>query len=188
MKIRCFIAVNLPEEIKDYLAEVITDIKRKFNFKNVKWVERENLHFTLHFLGSQDEKETQKIENILLEETKNSSSTEVEIKNLSAFPDMEKARVFFVSCKEIGGDKLKELQERIGKSLKKIGYKIDERTWQIHITLARFRKPFKITHLKQYPLKPLRFKVKSIDLMKSELTSSGPKYFLIKKFPLNPSL
>jgi len=48
-KLRTFIAVNLNPEIKEYLTSIqinlnITDAK-------IKWVEKNNLHLTMKFLG-----------------------------------------------------------------------------------------------------------------------------------------
>ncbi len=51
-KIRSFIAVELPAEVKQGLAGL--QAKLKAGGKQVKWVEPENMHLTLQFLGDID--------------------------------------------------------------------------------------------------------------------------------------
>ena len=50
---RTFIAIELPKEIKEYLARVQN--KLKASGADVKWVEPANIHLTLKFLGEIDE-------------------------------------------------------------------------------------------------------------------------------------
>lgn len=46
---RCFIAIEIPEKIKNKLADIQQRLKSWP--ARVKWVEEENLHLTLKFLG-----------------------------------------------------------------------------------------------------------------------------------------
>jgi len=47
--IRCFIALELPSPVQKHLAPVITRLKEAK--ADIKWVEPENTHLTLKFLG-----------------------------------------------------------------------------------------------------------------------------------------
>ncbi|PJC00627.1 RNA 2',3'-cyclic phosphodiesterase, partial [bacterium (Candidatus Moisslbacteria) CG_4_9_14_0_8_um_filter_36_20] len=68
MKIRSFIAVNLPEEIKEEIKKIIDILGQSGN--GVKWVEPRNLHLTLHFLGWLEEEKIEDVKKILSEATK----------------------------------------------------------------------------------------------------------------------
>src|SRR5688572_5179705 len=46
---RCFVAVEVPEEVRGMIVRVSEALRRAD--ADVKWVERENLHLTLKFLG-----------------------------------------------------------------------------------------------------------------------------------------
>src|SRR5688572_32474289 len=46
---RCFVAVEVPEEARGLIVRVQEALRRAG--ADVKWVERENLHLTLKFLG-----------------------------------------------------------------------------------------------------------------------------------------
>jgi 2'-5' RNA ligase len=187
MKMRCFIAVNLPSEIKDYLNQIILELERKNQMMNIKWVNPEGLHFTLHFLGNIDEKQIEQVKEIISQSVKDKQSVEVEIGEIDGFPNLDQPRVLFISCREVGDNILKIIQEGIGKQLEKIGIEVDKRPWRMHITFCRLRRPRRIQNSK-LKIKNLRFRVKSIDLMKSELSSEGAKYTIIERFFLKPSL
>ena len=50
-KMRCFIAVELPPEVKDELTALEGELRKgRHNF--VKWVHPDNIHLTLKFLGA----------------------------------------------------------------------------------------------------------------------------------------
>ena len=53
MSLRCFIAVDIPETIKNGIGELVETLK-KYD-ADVKWVTAANLHLTLKFLGDTPE-------------------------------------------------------------------------------------------------------------------------------------
>jgi len=183
MRIRSFIAVNLPKEIKNYLAGIIQKVKEKNKINFIKWVKPENLHLTLHFLGGLDKEQIEKIDNILSLIVPKYHSFELKIKDFGAFPNLNQPRVLYINCQEINNNNLKKLREEIGEKIKKIGFKIDERPWQIHLTIARIKKPINLK-LKNFEIPNLKFKVETIELMKSDLQKDGPIYSVIKSYNL----
>lgn len=50
---RLFVAIPLPEGVKDDLLSTIPNVPTR----DIRWTERENLHFTLSFLGDREEEE-----------------------------------------------------------------------------------------------------------------------------------
>ena len=78
---RLFLAIELPDEVKDYLFSI------KDNFKDwarVNWIGKKNLHLTLKFLGNVDEKLINKIIEKLREVK--FSKFDLELDNLGVFP------------------------------------------------------------------------------------------------------
>lgn len=53
---RCFIEIDVPDNIKEYIFERITQIKNASIGYDFRVVKKENLHVTLAFLGEIDEK------------------------------------------------------------------------------------------------------------------------------------
>jgi len=190
MRIRSFIAINLPREIKEKLAQTIIELKKVNARVPIKWVNPEIIHLTLHFLGDLDERELLEVQNILSDLVIKNNTLELEIGGLGGFPNLQNPRIIFIDCREVGGKTLVNLQNAIGKRLKKIGLQTDNRPWQTHITLGRVKMPgaVKIPDRNASQTDNLKFKIITIDLMKSELTPTGPIYTILKSYPLKPSL
>jgi len=81
---RVFIAIELPENIKEGLEKLVISLKRSIS--NVKWVEKENFHITLRFIGEVDKDKVLQIEKILDEVGSRFSPFEAELSGLGKFP------------------------------------------------------------------------------------------------------
>ncbi|MDD4996034.1 MAG: RNA 2',3'-cyclic phosphodiesterase [Patescibacteria group bacterium] len=178
MKIRSFIAVNLPMEVKEILEKRIKEIKKEIKI-GIKWVKKENLHLTLHFLGELENREIEKVKDILRKMVI-SDKIRLKIGQIGHF-----SRILFFKCREVEEHKIFDLQKNIGQELKKIGLKIDQRPWQMHLTFGRAKTSISISDsFLNQKIEEKEFFITSIDLMKSELKISGPIYTIIKKFPV----
>ena len=69
---RCFISIELTDEIKSKLARLIENLKE--GYPSIKWVKPENLHLTLKFLGDVSEDKIEAIAKIIEESKKNIQS------------------------------------------------------------------------------------------------------------------
>jgi len=181
---RLFLAINLPQEIKEQLSDLILKLQKANKNKPIKWVEKENFHLTLHFLGSVS---AEKIENI------NSALEPIVVRypilnfqlseRIDGFPNLQNPKVIFLEMKELNDNKTIKLQRKIGEALKRLGFEIDTRPFRLHLTLGRvkFKTSLQIPNL-QFPVS--NFQIQSIDLMESELTPSSPVYNLVKAYNL----
>ncbi|MBI5222423.1 MAG: hypothetical protein HY980_02920, partial [Candidatus Magasanikbacteria bacterium] len=61
-------------------------------------------------------------------------------------------------------------------ALRQIGLGQEDRSWKPHITLARNKGDGFINGLDAVKLKKVVWKVESVELIKSDLLSSGPRY------------
>jgi len=188
MKTRSFIAINLPIEIKETLRKFLFELQKDLSRQPIKWVNPDGLHFTLHFLGYLDDEQLAKVKDILKFWTgkyhEYNTKIEYQISDLGGFPNLNRPRVIFLNCQELNTKKIiQNLQKDLGRDLAKLGIEIDSRPWHSHLTLGRVKAP-QILHFKNYPPFNLRFEVKSIDLMKSELSRQGATYMVLEKFPI----
>lgn len=170
---RCFLAIELNENIKEKLEE----LKSQFKMKGIKLVEKENLHITVKFLGDIDDKMVKKIKNLDL----SIEPIKSDIKYVGVFPNENYMRVIW-----IGATNLIPVFKEIDKKLSELGFK-KEKDYVPHITIGRVKYigdkkilKSKIDKYKNIELGTLE--VKSIVLMKSELTKEGPIYNVIKKW------
>ena len=173
---RCFIAIDLPDNIKRELCR-IQEALPKINKKNV---EKENLHLTLKFLGD--------VSGEMLEKIKESLS-KIKLKRFIAllkeigfFPNEKFIRIIWAGLGDLNSDKdLFSLQKVVEESLKNLVPR-DEKEWMPHITVTRVKNIPKnkkedfIKKIKEIIPKQESFEVKQIKLKQSTLTEKGSIY------------
>jgi 2'-5' RNA ligase len=181
-QIRSFIAIELPGEVKRELVR-LQDELRLGSRTSVRWVDTNNIHLTLKFLGDIDEKITGRITAVLEEAASGTSPFRLEISGLGVFPNPRRVQVVWVG---LSGDieKLGQLQKRIESGLVPLGFAAESRSFTPHLTLGRVRDratPEERQDLGRL-IEGMRFesgaglKVDSVNLMKSQLTREGPIY------------
>jgi 2'-5' RNA ligase len=181
-KIRAFIAIELPRELKEALAGLQGRLKSG-GPAPVKWVDPGSMHLTLKFLGNIDSGITGRISGAMQGAVQGISPFHVQVKDLGVFPDPRRVRVIWVG---LTGDieKLSRLQQNIESALKPLGFTPENRPFAPHLTLARVRDgaaPAERQKLGQLVVATgfdngYRLDVNSVDLMKSQLTREGPIY------------
>ena len=181
-QIRCFIAIELPEEAKRGLARLKKELERD-EHKFVKWVDPGGIHLTLKFLGNIPAKRVTEITEAMGKAAQGISQFHLEISGLGAFPSLRQARVFWIG---IGGevDKLSRLQQNIDSALTAIGFAKEERPFVPHLTLARIRQGASPPERRRFGElvgstifeDKYRTEVRAINLMRSQLAPAGAIY------------
>lgn len=187
---RLFLAINLPQEIKSELQELVLKLQKNNKNKPIKWVELDNFHLTLHFLGDIPEEKIADIHQNLKPIVTNYPVLKFNLLDkISAFPDPYNPKVIFLEMEELNGGKIIKMQKEIGETLAKLGFKIDFRPFRLHLTLGRvkFKTSLQLPNLRSSgaSVGQGQFQISSIDLMESQLTPTGPIYSIINKYPLN---
>lgn len=185
-KVRSFIAVNLNPEIKEYL----TSLQANLNIPEtkIKWVEKNNLHLTMKFLGYISLEQTELIKSILKEITSRYSPFIIKLSsNMGIFPTYKMPRIIWVGIEE-GISELKGLYNYIENNLSNKGFPREDKDFSGHITIGRVKfirdKTNFIQIVKRIEVNNFPQEVGSIDLMESKLTPNGPIYNITAKFPL----
>jgi len=183
--IRSFIAIELPEEVRRELVQLSRELgKAKYPF--VKWVDMENIHLTLKFLGSIPQGQVAKIAEAMKQAAQGKSPFQLEISRLGAFPSVNQPRVIWIG---VGGetDRLLELQRDIDTRLVPLGFAPEKQPFVPHLTIGRVRENASPEDKKALGRllasrgfdSQGRIAVDSIKLMKSQLTPEGPIYSLL---------
>jgi len=178
---RVFIAINLPEDVKKNFDPIVEELKKLNPDYGIKWVEPENLHLTLHFFGDLNEKQITLVEGGIEEISKRIESFKLNIGTSGCFPNEREPRVFFAAVEDT--EILHDLIGKLEVMLENLGYKVDTRPWQGHLTLGRI-KDWSRCKIASVKIPSMTFSVKSVELMESELTPDGPVYSVLKSFPL----
>ena len=174
---RLFIALNIPEEIRKKLYEEAVLLKKEGMFEG-KVTGKDNLHLTLKFLGDVEEEKVGEIKERL-----NGISLgkfDVMLGGLGVF-DENFVRIIWASLLGV-----EELQGEVDRVL--LGMFPREERFMGHVTIARVKnvkeKRSLIDRLKVVRLDNFKFRVESFELMKSELSKSGPEYEVLEKIEL----
>lgn len=181
-QIRTFIAIELPPDVKKALTRHQDRLKAG-DEKNVKWVEPENMHLTLQFLGNVPADLIPRVTAAVEQAAAGTRHFQIEVGGLGAFPDTQRVQIIWVG---LAGDidKLARLQKDIGANLTPLGFKPETRPFTPHLTLGRVRdfiKPEERAALGQL-IQNMPFNAKykvdvtAVNLMKSQLTRQGPIY------------
>lgn len=175
---RLFIAIDLPEELKQKLGRIKSD----FQISQARWVKEENLHLTLKFLGQVKNKKIDSINLSLKNLTRTFPVFTLQTGNLGAFPSLKRARVLWIDIKE-GEEAVQKLVQSIENEFLKLGFEKEKRRFEPHITLARLKKPESILRLPSVDWS-YSLKVTRIILFESLLKPTGPVYTPLNVFPL----
>lgn len=170
---RIFIAIEPDTTTRWVMAAYQEELQERLRRVPAKWVEQENLHSTLLFVGEITSGEREKVQEIFAS-TQTPRASTFTTPTLGAFPNMKRANVLVVQFIAPGYfyDYQQELQRKIEESL---GCALEERPWKPHLTLARIKNQQALPgDLPEAPT--CVWKVSEILLRRSELTQSGPQY------------
>lgn len=182
---RLFIAVTLSEAAKRWLAGVKEELSPFC--RNVKWVEAENYHLTLKFLGETSSEQLPGIRQVLAECARFKPPA-VGFQGAGVFPGFRQARVIWAGVTG-GVDALAGVAAYLDERLAGLGFVSETRGFRPHLTLGRFRVPADLTPYRAQVLAAGRssfgpFPITSVHLMESQLTREGPRYTELAKSSL----
>ena len=178
---RVFVAIDLPEEIK----QKVSEIQKRLPGFNGKLTEQENLHLTLKFLGEVDDEKIIFIKD-KLKEIK-FGSFESEITNIGFFDNRKSSKysknfilwIHLTNCEKLQGIVDEKLLEFFGK----------EKRFMAHLTIARVKEvddeKLFLQELKEIKFSKMKFRVKNFMLKQSILASKGPLYQTIEEYTLD---
>jgi len=184
MDMRAFIGISIPKSIKQKILQIRGKIAEAGAI--IKFVEVENLHICLRFLGEINKDQIKGIKTGLKVVSERQKAFDIEVKNLGVFPNMNYIRVIWLG---IIGD-LEKLVKNINNELQKQGFAKPNKPFKSHLTLGRVKSARNKDELKRI-LKNMKIEqdmkvhVKEIRLISSVLTPDGPIYTVEGAIPLS---
>jgi 2'-5' RNA ligase len=186
---RCFIAIDIPREIKGMIGEVIDKLKGKS--QGIRWVPASNIHITLKFLGSVEEEMVSEIEMRLSAICANYRPFTATVRGAGAFPRLKYPNVLWVGM-DVPGE-LADLYQDIDRAMAELGFEREDRKFSPHLTIARVKDRRDSAPVVQElsTFKDTIFGTINIDeilLMRSDLKPTGAEYSKIAGFKLKDAL
>ncbi|MFN3461254.1 MAG: RNA 2',3'-cyclic phosphodiesterase [Oceanibaculum sp.] len=179
--IRLFVALSLPAGLRQRLALMGGGIP------GAKWVETENLHLTLRFIGEVEEGLMQDIDDALL--GVDSPPFELVLAGVGHWETRGKATALWAGVEK--SPELLHLHERVEAALMRAGLPPEPRKFAPHVTLARLKNPPSARvgdFLREHGIfRAPPFAVQGFALYSSILGATGPTYREEAFYPLSPN-
>jgi 2'-5' RNA ligase len=133
--IRAFVALDLPEELHARVVDAAHRLKPRV--RDIRWVGENTLHLTLRFLGWTKADVVARIEGPLREAAQACPPFETRIAGLGTFPPRGRPRVLWLGM-SLPAAAL-ALQQQCERAAVALGFEPEERAFQAHLTLGRWR-------------------------------------------------
>jgi RNA 2',3'-cyclic 3'-phosphodiesterase len=183
-RLRTFIAVPINETVRKKAVALQQQLAQLGS--KVKWVEPENLHVTMLFLGEVDQREILEVCKAVEKTAANLPPFSMTVAEVGGFPNLRRPRTLWIGVSE-GSAELVRLHDDLEKALLQLGgYRREERGFTPHITLGRVRGDeltpelnAALTHNASWVGGAVA--VAEVHVMSSELTAAGPAYTVLSR-------
>jgi 2'-5' RNA ligase len=188
---RLFVALDIPDEVRDKLSSVCTQLKS--SCPDARWARPDGFHITLKFLGHvENQKDPHKLDSIVSALTNATSASEeaspiqISFRGLGFFPNDHRPSVLW--CGVEGSTNLADLASRIERACEPLGFPPESRPYSPHLTLARLgpqtRCPGLVSATSSYRQQSFgEAREANFHLFESFTKSSGAEYKRLHTFP-----
>jgi len=176
---RLFVAIPLPEEAKD---DLMATMPLRDRNRDIRWTERENLHFTLSFLGDREEEELESIYAKIEEIAGDRFPFRMTFKGFKTMYKDKKPSMVWAVFRD--SPSYLEFAADFGDALDG-----DKRNEPIaHVTLGRVRSRADrfVRTPKMNHITPFELDIEKIELWESKFGENGISYSVIKSFDMRP--
>ncbi|MFB6089658.1 MAG: RNA 2',3'-cyclic phosphodiesterase [Halobellus sp.] len=185
---RLFVSIDLP----DSLAEAVAGAQERFaDAEGLRFVDPEQAHLTLFFLGETDPDRLDGIEAALSRavDAADVDPFELRVGGFGVFPALDYISVVWTGVRDGGGAaETTRLADAVESELTDLGFEADEHDFTPHVTLARMDdargKELVQDVVRETDPDLGSFAVEEVRLKESTLRDEGPEYETVASFPL----
>jgi 2'-5' RNA ligase len=131
---RLFTAIDLPEDVRDRLDEMIGKLRP---LAPITWSKAANLHITTKFIGQWPDEKLPELRKALAVPSR--EPVPIRMRGLGFFPNAKSPRVFWAGVE--APPELAALASDIDSAFAKLGIEPESRAYSPHLTLARIKTP-----------------------------------------------
>jgi 2'-5' RNA ligase len=180
---RLFCAVELSDEWRHWIGAVTTRLRRRAT-SAYRWIEPENLHLTILFLGAVPRQSIAAAVRAVEEATAEPVDCRLKAGQLGGSGGRGSGVVWVAALDSTGG--LGRLRARLEAAFDSAGIPYDHKPMKPHVTIARVRRApdrdgFGPPSLVSWPDPPPSLIVRQLALMRSELHSAGASYQAVRR-------
>jgi 2'-5' RNA ligase len=175
---RLFIALPIPESVKQQIAELHQPIE------GVRWQKQSQIHLTLKFLGNTDEEHARELQRNLDEIEQ--QAFQLDINGFGYFPEGKQPKVLWSGITP--NTLLVDLRNTIEDVCTSLGFEVESRPFKPHITLGRVKEASK-REIMSFINQHKHFRIPEIPvtefvLYESELHSDGAVHSRVNTYRL----
>jgi len=183
---RTFVGIRLADELKEPFSSLCDELRRAR--VRVKWVEAENAHFTVRFLGEIGDEQMADIAESLETVVSAVPRFDIELRRVGAFPNVNRPKVLWIGVNPTDGP-MADVKLAVDTALADHGFPEESRAFHPHVTLGRVKDMSAAGMLKE----PLQravdtnfgvMEVREVVFVQSTLTPRGPVYTDLRVLPL----
>jgi 2'-5' RNA ligase len=173
---RAFLGIPITQDVVSKIANV----QKRLSTFDIKFVEKENLHFNLKFFRHIEEEKIDQLKETVKETCEKFERFDINISGLGAFPSKNYIRVIWLGVKD-GHNELVALANMIDNALETLGFEKEKQKFIPHLTLGRVRSGRNKEKMKEI-VKELEnieigsMKLDKVVLFQSKLGPNGPVY------------
>jgi 2'-5' RNA ligase len=175
---RLFVAIDLEDSVVNKAVEVQNSLKQAGI--DAKWVDKNNLHLTLKFIGEFDWSKKTELETVIRQCTRKTRKFDMSVNNVGVFPGFNRPKIVLLGVKD-GAQQVIQLAHELNVGLEQLHVAKDANQFFPHLTVARLRPGNNKEKLREIISGPGNdcfgfVSVREITLFESKLTPSGPIY------------
>lgn len=183
---RLFVAIEVPEPVRREVRRRVDGVRDRL--PRARWVDLENVHLTLLFLGETAEADVPALAAKLREAFARCPPLELRLAGGGTFPPGRPARVAWVGLE--APDELTTLQADVTRAaVESLGFEPEDRPYHPHVTLARCADPWRREAIDKFKnaltgnIGP-PFVADHGVLFESKLSPKGARYRVVETFPM----
>jgi 2'-5' RNA ligase len=183
---RLFVALAIPTEVRENLASLIRELR--IVDSHPKWINPDNLHVTLKFIGEVAPEEVLEIGGALAD-VRTQQQVIAQFRGVGFFPDERRPSVVWIGIRPT--DVLSALAVEVNRVLAAAGIPREEKAFVPHLTIARFKETRLSVGLRD-EIERRQFRefgtlaTNEFHLVESKLKSSGAEYTTLRSFRFAP--
>jgi 2'-5' RNA ligase len=185
---RLFVALNLPKKERERIHRAAKRLRGED--LPVRWLEPDDFHVTLKFLGEVGRERVPAIEEVMTRVAASTKTFSTKLSGFGAFPTIRRPRVIWLGV--VANPELRCLKQDVEWTLGDIGFEAETRAFHPHVTLGRAdeRDGAGVFRGLDELMADLEFKgdikVHALDLMRSQPSGDGSTYTLLSSARLAP--
>ena len=178
---RLFVGINFPKKQRAKMHRAARPLRERD--LPVRWVDPDNFHVTLKFLGEVRREQVEGVTNAIERAAASTEPFQTGIGGFGAFPTVRKPRVIWLG---VGASpELRCLKQDLEWALGDAGFPAETRSFHPHVTLGRARDSGGAGAFRDLDdvFASLEFedelKIRSVDLIRSRMSREGPRYSVV---------